>query len=118
EQDTNVGGQQPKQQKPPPQPSTGSHSSGGQPTNVTPSKLRQVLSQAGPDRGPLGRLLQASPRGVARGSTGTVAAPSALGAAFDLGSGPTVLLAILLATAVALAAYGGLRGWHRRRPSA
>lgn len=38
-----------------------------------------------------------------------VKAPSTLGAAFDLGSGPTMLFAALLAAAILLALGGGLR---------
>jgi hypothetical protein len=53
-----------------------------------------------------------------RATAAGVAAPSALGAAFDLGAGPTILLAILLATVVALAVHGSLREWRRRRPTA
>jgi hypothetical protein len=41
-------------------------------------------------------------------------APSAVSAAFDLGSGPTVLFAALLAVAALLALGGGLRHGRRR----
>jgi hypothetical protein len=40
-----------------------------------------------------------------------------LGAAFDLGAGPLVLLSILLATALGLAARGSIRSWLHRRSS-
>ena len=43
-------------------------------------------------------------------------APSAVGAAFDLGSGPTALLLVLAGTAVLLLGGSGLRVWrHRHR---
>jgi len=42
------------------------------------------------------------------------AQPSAVGAAFDLGSGPTVLFAVLLAAAALLAVGGGLHRGRRR----
>jgi hypothetical protein len=49
-------------------------------------------------------------------SSSAAGAPSALGSAFDLGSGPTALLAALAGTAVLLLAASGLRVWrHRHR---
>jgi hypothetical protein len=78
--------------------------------------MARVLSQAGQDRAPLTRLLGSG--GESLQSSGSVASPGLLGAAFDLGAGPTALLAILLATALALAARGGVRGWRRKRSSA
>jgi len=61
------------------------------------------------------RLLTDSGLGNLR--SGNVAGPSLLGAALDLGVGPMVLLAILLATAVGLATRGSVRGWLLRRRS-
>jgi hypothetical protein len=40
--------------------------------------------------------------------------PSALGSAFDLGSGPTVLLIVLAGTAVLLLGGSGVRVWRHR----
>jgi hypothetical protein len=40
--------------------------------------------------------------------------PSALGSAFDLGSGPTALLAALAATALLLLGGSGFRFWRQR----
>jgi hypothetical protein len=41
--------------------------------------------------------------------------PSLFGAAFDLGAGPTILLAILLGIGLGVAARGSLGGWLRKR---
>jgi hypothetical protein len=117
----NAGGQQQPPQQPQ-QPSSGGSKTGGSKTGGgghthVPPKVTRVLQHAGPDKGPLAHLLtDTGPSGLK--TAGSVAAPSALGAAFDLGAGPTVLLAILVATAVGLAATGSLRNWRRRRPSA
>lgn len=46
---------------------------------------------------------------------GSITAPSALGAAFDIGPGPVALIAVLAASAVLLLAGTGWRGWRRRR---
>ncbi|HEU5217007.1 MAG TPA: hypothetical protein VFU30_15880 [Gaiellaceae bacterium] len=94
---------------------TGGSSTGSTQTK-TPSNVSRVLAQAGSDQGALKNLVAAD-TGLGQGSSeaGDNGSPSALGAAFDLGSGPTILLAILLATVVALGAHGGLRSWRRRR---
>jgi hypothetical protein len=105
-----------QQQAPPPTPQqpTGSAQSGGQPTQSPKAKgLSRVLAQAGQDKAPLSRLLTDSGTGSLQG--GSVASPSLLGAALDLGTGPIALLAILLATALALAARGSVRNWRLRR---
>jgi hypothetical protein len=86
-----------------------------------PSKTSRLLSHAGKDRAALQAIASNPGYGAKRGlidaGAAGVAAPSALGAAFDLGAGPLILLALLLATVVALAVQGGLRGWRRRRPN-
>lgn len=99
-------------QRPQAQQSGGSKASSGHKRD----KVSQVLALAGSDRGALRRLLADSGSGKLEG--GNVRVPSALGAAFDLGSGPTALLAILLATVVGVGAHNGWRGWRHRRPSA
>jgi hypothetical protein len=48
---------------------------------------------------------------------GPSSSPGLLGAAFDLGTGPMILLAILVATALGIAARGSVRGWLERRTS-
>ena len=79
------------------------------------AKLSRVLARVGNNRGPLKNLLAGSNVGPLSG--GNVRSPSMLGAAFDLGAGPLVLLAILLTTAVGLAARGSVRSWRQRRSS-
>jgi hypothetical protein len=88
-------------------------SNNGRPQSQISKNLSRVLSQAGKDRGALHRLLADANLGGMQG--GPSSGPSALGAAFDLGTGPTILLAILVATALGLAARGSVRGWRERR---
>jgi hypothetical protein len=106
---------QPKQH--PTAPST-TGEKGNTTTKPPPTKVSRVLSAVGKDRGALSRLLKdSSQTGLAAAPT-TVATPSALGSVFDLGSGPNVLLAILVATALGFALPTGIRSWRRRRTSA
>lgn len=81
-------------------------------------KAAQTLAAAGKDRKVVTQLLTNPGYGAFRGfksSAGQITAPTALGAVFDLGSGPTALLAILIATAFGLAVHGGVRRWRQRR---
>jgi hypothetical protein len=103
------------QQQSTPPPATGTSTTGG---TQTPTNLSRVLAQAGKDKAPLSQLLTDSGPGSLQTGPGNVVGPSALGAAFDLGVGPTALLAILLATAVGFAVHGPVRGWLRRRSTA
>jgi hypothetical protein len=86
------------------------------------SKTARILAHAGKDKAALTRILSDPSYGAAQELHGagaaTVAGPSILGAAFSLGVGPTVLFALLLATGIALALRGGMRGWRRKRSSA
>jgi hypothetical protein len=100
--------QQPQQQ----QPTSGSTKGKGK-THV-PKNLARALSQAGKDRRPLQNLLTGGDLGSMKGGA-NAGSPTMLGAAFDLGAGPLVLLAILLATACGLAARGSVRSWLHRR---
>jgi hypothetical protein len=106
-------------QQPPTQPQqpSGSNQSSGKQAHV-PKGLSRVLAHAGKDRKPLSNILGESGITSLRSGSGSVGSPSLLGAALDLGAGPTALLAILLATALGLAARGSLRGrrLRRRRP--
>ena len=99
------------------QPPTGpSKSGGGQPQQPHVSKsYSRVLQHLGKDKGPVKNLLggDAAIGSLPSGSGGS--SPGLLGAAFDLGAGPTVLLAILLATGLGLAARGSVGGWLRKR---
>jgi hypothetical protein len=94
-------------------------SSAQQPIPIS-KQLRRKLAHAKIDHNLLYQLVTNPGYGATRGvpSTGVTAAsaPSALGSAFDLGSGPTALLAVLAGTAVLLLAASGVRGWrHWRR---
>ena len=107
----NAGGQKPPTQKP-----TGPNKSGGGQQQPQAPKNR-VLQHAGKDRGPLKNLLNgdAAIGSLSSGSGG--GSPGLFGAAFDLGTGPTVLLAILLGVGLGLAARGSVGGWLRKRSS-
>ena len=103
---------------------------GGNPTGpgITPgdhpspisNRVLQALDQTGKDKPilsamlkgyGLNRHLQAARASDASGT------PSALGSAFDLGSGPTALLIALAGTAALLLGGSGLRVWRsRHRP--
>jgi hypothetical protein len=90
------------------------------PTTPLPPKVKhKVKSQGGKDAGLLAQV--ASQAGDERklAAVGTTTQPGTLNAAFDLGTGPTILFAFVLATVLFLAVGGGLRSWRRRRgPSA
>jgi hypothetical protein len=96
--------------------STGSPSSAPAPVPVSKQTAKK-LKQAGDDGKSLSRLVNGY--GAARLLQGHSSAtePTAIGSAFDLGSGPTVLLIALVGTALILVAAGGYRGvrQHRRR---
>jgi hypothetical protein len=100
-------------QQPPPAPPTSGSTKGNGNTHV-PKNLARALSQAGRDKGPLKNLLTDDGLGSMKGGA-NAGSPTLLGAAFDLGAGPLVLLSILLATALGLAARGSVRGWLHRR---
>lgn len=81
-------------------------------------RVRHLLAHAKGDKNALYQLLT-NPRlgatgAIEQGSIGSASSPSALGSAFDLGSGPTALLAVLAATAVLLLGASGLRVWRHR----
>jgi len=83
------------------------------------SKTARALAHAGKDKNVLSNLVRNPDLGAVRelqsfGATSTKA-PSALGSAFDLGSGPTALLAVLIGTVVLLLGAGSFRGWRRWR---
>jgi hypothetical protein len=84
-----------------------------------PSKTTRLLANAGKDKAVLSSLIRnpgyGTKRGLERSGLGSIASPSALGAAFDLGAGPIALLAVLLASALGLAFHQGLRARRRRR---
>lgn len=102
----------------------GTKSTSGGPTGTSsaphtaiPSQTARALRHAGADRRALFALVKHSgrhrlpPTAGAAGETSST--PTALGSAFDLGSGPTALLMALVGTAVFLLAASGVRGWRR-----
>jgi hypothetical protein len=109
-----------QQPTPTQQPPTSSATGGNQTHEQThqPKKLARVLLLAGKDKAPLSRLLNDSGISPVHGGSDNVAGPSLLGAALDLGPGPLALLALLVASALALAVHGGIRNRRRGRPSA
>jgi hypothetical protein len=95
-------------------------SGGGAGSTLSLSKeTARALAHAGKDRHLLSELVRNPGLGASRelqsAGAGSTRAPSALGSAFDLGSGPTALLAVLAATAVLLLGATGVRGWRHRR---
>lgn len=101
---------------------SGSNNSGSNSSSSTPPpvsrKATKALAHSGKDKTTLTRLytlgggtrlLQASH------AQSPTSEPTAIGSAFDLGSGPTALLIALAGTAVLLLAMTGVRGARRRR---
>jgi hypothetical protein len=97
---------------------TSGGSAGSTPLSISKQTAR-ALAHAGKDRRVLSNLVRNSGLGATRGlraSSAGSAAPSAIASAFDLGSGPTALLAVLAGTALLLLGGSGLRVWrHRHR---
>lgn len=100
---------------------TGKSSSSSPPpaVHVSPQTMK-ALKQAGRQRRVLSGLVRGY--GVSRlaqpsSPTSESSTPTALGSAFDLGSGPTALLLVLAGTAVVLLGGSGMRVWRaRHRP--
>jgi hypothetical protein len=97
----------------------GSSQSGGSTTTSVPvsSQAAKVLSHTpAKDRRFLANVVRTSPAKLqVTPDQAAPAAPSAIGSAFDLGSGPTALLVALLSAAVLLLAGTGVRGFRQRR---
>lgn len=75
------------------------------------NRVAKAISNAGRDSRKLAAFVKGGKRVLpASGPASESAAPSVLGSAFDLGSGPLALLAVLVGTAVALLAATVLRG--------
>jgi hypothetical protein len=95
-------------------------SNGGSNSTAIPvsGATAEALSHAGKDKGVLTDLVEGYGlrRHLQANSPGPATAPSAVGSAFDLGSGPTALLIVLAGTAVLLLGGSGVRVWrHRHR---
>jgi hypothetical protein len=89
-------------------------------TTVTVSKTVQTsIAHAGYDKKILTKLVTDASLGATQALPASapykVKTPSALGAVFDLGSGPTALFAMLAAAAIVLIGVGGFRGRRQRR---
>ena len=100
---------------------TGPSTTGEQGTGTkspAPTKVARVLAAVGKDKSTLSRLLKDSGQTGLAAAPASVASPSALSAIFDLGSGPNVLLAFLIATVLGLTIFSGVRSWRSRRASA
>lgn len=103
-------------------PTGGSRSSSSSNSTAPPAvsaKAKKVLSHAGKYQSTL-KSLYRNNDGATRFLYSSSAAaptsePTAIGSAFDLGSGPTALLIALAGTAVLLLAMTGVRGARRRR---
>jgi hypothetical protein len=106
-------------------PSGGGGKAGGSPTqthsstpaHISPQTARK-LKKAGQDGKSIAALIKGygASRFLQSHSSGSTATPTAIGSAFDLGSGPTVLLIVLAGTAVLLLGGSGLRvRRHRHR---
>jgi hypothetical protein len=87
--------------------------SGGPGSAPISSKTAKAIKQAGKNSRALAAFLRRSAPTALESSSQESAPPSAVGSAFDLGSGPTALLLALAGTAVLLLAASGVRGWRR-----
>jgi hypothetical protein len=91
----------------------------GGPTGVTPipisKQTKKALAKAGSDRKALKTLVRGLGSARLLQSSNAAGEPTAVGSAFDLGSGPTALLIVLAGTAVLLLAASGFRGVRQRR---
>jgi hypothetical protein len=96
--------------------STGGPSSGVTSPAVSP-QMAKALAKAGKDGKSLKNLVKAYGlrRVLASSHAAGAGEPTAIGSAFDLGSGPTVLLIILAGTAFLLLGGSGMRAWRSRQ---
>jgi hypothetical protein len=98
----------------------GKPTSGGAQTSASTSgPISGAAARAVKHAGKDGRVLASLVRGyglkrhLASTSSGAASAPTALGSAFDLGSGPTALLIALAGVAVLILTGSGMRIWRR-----
>jgi hypothetical protein len=103
--------------------SHGSHSTSGGSTGSTSvhisKQTAKALKKAGTDGQSLSNLVKGygGARVLQSSSSAPATEPTAVGSAFDLGSGPTALLIVLAGTAILLLAASGTRVWrNRQRP--
>lgn len=92
---------------------------GAKPRHVS-KKVNSYLAKAGKDAPGLKALVQtpslgtSKQRALAGFNPNSVSPPSALSAVFDLGAGPVALIAILIASALAIVLATGWRHWRGR----
>ena len=91
---------------------TGGQSGSTDTTPISP-KAAKAIKHAGKNSRALAAFLRRSAPPALESSSQETTTPSAVGSAFDLGSGPTALLLALAGAAVALLAASGVRGWRR-----
>jgi hypothetical protein len=101
-------------------PTSGTHTSSGSTgsTSVPLSKqTTKKLQKAGTDGHTLKNLVSGygGERFLQSSSSTAATEPTAVGSAFDLGSGPTALLIVLAGTAILLLGATGFRGVRQRR---
>jgi hypothetical protein len=97
---------------------TGAHSGNSTPAYISPRTAR-ALKKAGQDGKSIAALIKGygAVRLLQSHSSGTASNPTAIGSAFDLGSGPTALLIALAAGAALLLGGTGMRvRRNRQRP--
>ncbi len=103
--------------------SGGNSGSSSTPTQSTPSSLpvsqhtKRALKKAGKDGKSLSNLVKrfGAARLLQSRASGLDSSPTAVGSAFDLGSGPTALLIVLAGSAILLLATTGFRSVRQRR---
>ena len=94
---------------------SGGPSSGSTSVPLTP-QAKKTIAKAGKDKKSLKHLVKAfGVRRTLESSHSPVAEPTAIGSAFDLGSGPTALLIVLAGTAIVLLGATGFRTVRQRR---
>ncbi|HZT93806.1 MAG TPA: hypothetical protein VE985_04945 [Gaiellaceae bacterium] len=92
----------------------GTNRAGSTPSHLS-GRATKALSHAGKDKSALTKLIKSygQRRRLQASGSGSQQSPSAVGSAFDLGSGPTALLIVLASGAFLLLGASGLRGWRR-----
>jgi hypothetical protein len=86
------------------------------PAHVSSQTSQAIAKSGGKDARALATIVRNRGLSEPHLATGAAASqPSALGSAFDLGSGPTALLLALAATALLLLGGSGLRVWRQRQ---
>ena len=96
----------------------GTQTSGGSTSSTSApvsKKTAKALKKAGADGKSLSNLVKAVGTRRFLQSSSAASEPTAVGSAFDLGSGPTALLIVLATTAVLLLAASGFRVARHRR---